>query len=70
MAIAEAIELLPKLEVLDLGDCLCRTDGLLKLANSLTKCPLIKELDFSFSEVRLDAAMELLGSINIDQLTK
>ena len=31
-AIAEAVETLPNLEELDLGDCLVRTEGALKLA--------------------------------------
>ena len=70
MAIADAVEVLEGLEVLDLGDCLVRSDGLKKLANALSTCYNIRELNFAFGEVRIEAARELLDSIPLEQLER
>ena len=70
MAIADAVEVLEDLEVLDLGDCLVRSDGLKKLAIALSTCYNIRELNFAFGEVRIEAARELLDSIPLEQLER
>ena len=68
MAIADAVEVLPNLETLDLGDCLVRSEGLRKLTMSLKQCPKIKHLNFAFGEVRLEAALDLVNVLSLDKI--
>ena len=63
-AIAEAVQCLPDLEELDLGDCLVRTEGALKLARALRHCEKIKRINFAFGEIRLNGALALMEALS------
>lgn len=67
-AIAEAVECLPDLIELDLGDCLIRTEGALRLATALKSCKKIKKVNFAFGEIKIDGALALVNSLPLDQL--
>ena len=67
-ALADAIECLPNLEILNLGDCLVRTDGALKLATALSTCKKIRKVNVEFGEIRLPGAQALIKALPLDSL--
>jgi Ran GTPase-activating protein 1 len=62
------VECLPNLIELDLGDCLVRTEGALKLAKSLKNCQKIKIVNMAFGEIKIEGAMALMNVLPLQDL--
>ncbi|KAM4722127.1 ran GTPase-activating protein 1 [Rhinophrynus dorsalis] len=64
IAMAEALKSLRQVEVINFGDCLVRSKGALAIAAALKEgLHKLKELNLSFCEIKRDAALTLVESV-------